>query len=476
MNRFLLLMLLSLSVLMSGQFIHSFHAQTLTVGATQPWRWEVRSAEAFSRGTLRNVTIKSFWEVQLQLIENQNQGEYISEVIDAGRKRRWDAIQWITHWTTPQQWKKYAGNPVLPQGAPGQWDSNWTSLPSLVRVSASEWRLYYCSSTNGIGFATGNMDDPVKWKRYEKNPVFTPGRPGKFDSHGPLGPEIVQLSPLHWYMYYATGGNGPWRTGLAESHDGGLSWTRVSEDPIIQLGLPNTFDGAGTGTVSVMRTESEWKMWYTAATRRDPPLYHIGYATSPDGIHWSKHPANPVLSFDPFLPAENIIVSKPHVIFEDGIYKMWYSSQGLQPNLKDRPYSIGYAESDDGIYWMKYPANPVLRTSPSPSWDSEQVEYPEVVRFGKELRMWFCGSGYTQIGYAVSEGEGSGVEIQTRAGDTAAPDDSWSQWSTSYQKPTGSSISSPPGRYLQFRAVFRRGDSPVSPTLSRVTVTASPEQ
>jgi hypothetical protein len=476
MKRLSMMLLLSLSVLIIGQSIQLVRAQNTGTSTAQPWRWEVGGGEALSRGTLKNVTIKNWGDGQLQLTEKQNQGEFISEVFDAGRKIQWGSIEWASHWTTPQRWRKYAANPVLPQGAPGQWDNNWTSLPSLVRVNNSEWRLYYCSSTNGIGFATGNMNDPAHWKRYEKNPVFTKGRPGKFDSHGVLGPEIVQLSPLHWYMYYATGGSGPWRTGLAESHDGGLNWTRVSEDPIIPLGLPNTFDGAGTGTVSVMRTEREWKMWYTAAARRDPPLYYIGYATSADGIHWSKHPANPVLSFDPFSPTENIIVSKPHVIFEDGIYKMWYSSQGLQSNLKDRPYSIGYAESADGIRWMKYPANPVLRPSPAPAWDSEQVEYPEVVRFGKELRMWFCGSGYTQIGYAVIEGGGSTVEIQTRSGDTASPDDSWSKWSNSYQHPTGSSVSSPPGRYLQFRALFRQGDSPVGPALSRVVFTASPEQ
>ena len=47
------------------------------------------------------------------------------------------------------------------------------------------------------------------------------------------------------------------------------------------------------------------------------------------------------------------------------------------------------------------------------------------------------------------------VEISTRSGNTATPDETWSPWSKVYTIPDGERISSPNARYLQWRAMFR---------------------
>ncbi len=57
---------------------------------------------------------------------------------------------------------------------------------------------------------------------------------------------------------------------------------------------------------------------------------------------------------------------------------------------------------------------------------------------------------------------GGRVELQTRSGNTRTPDEAWSDWSSSYAEPTGSAITSPKARYLQWRAVLTgKGESPV---------------
>ena len=57
---------------------------------------------------------------------------------------------------------------------------------------------------------------------------------------------------------------------------------------------------------------------------------------------------------------------------------------------------------------------------------------------------------------------GSQIELFTRSGNTATPDDTWSAWSPPYPTPAGSPISSPKARYLQWRAVLSgKGDGPV---------------
>ena len=53
------------------------------------------------------------------------------------------------------------------------------------------------------------------------------------------------------------------------------------------------------------------------------------------------------------------------------------------------------------------------------------------------------------------------VEVFTRSGNTATPDETWSAWSNAYTVAGGEHISSPNARYLQWRAVLKSG--PPSP-------------
>jgi hypothetical protein len=59
------------------------------------------------------------------------------------------------------------------------------------------------------------------------------------------------------------------------------------------------------------------------------------------------------------------------------------------------------------------------------------------------------------------------VELFTRSGNTATPDETWSSWSAAYTNADGSPITSPKTRYLQWRAVLTgKGDGPVLTSIS----------
>jgi sugar lactone lactonase YvrE len=55
------------------------------------------------------------------------------------------------------------------------------------------------------------------------------------------------------------------------------------------------------------------------------------------------------------------------------------------------------------------------------------------------------------------------VQILTRSGNTATPDETWSAWSKPYSNPDGEQIASPNGRYLQWKALLTSegGDGPI---------------
>jgi WD40 repeat protein len=65
------------------------------------------------------------------------------------------------------------------------------------------------------------------------------------------------------------------------------------------------------------------------------------------------------------------------------------------------------------------------------------------------------------------------VQLFTRSGNTATPDETWSAWSKPYTSADGEQIGSPNARYLQWRAVFAAEAAP-SPILTSVTAAYLP--
>ena len=78
---------------------------------------------------------------------------------------------------------------------------------------------------------------------------------------------------------------------------------------------------------NVIKDGSTYKMWYTGKSSAGP--YQIGYATSSDGIAWTKHGANPIITpadagtWDG-LPVQH--VGDCAVIKNGSNYEMWYTA------------------------------------------------------------------------------------------------------------------------------------------------------
>jgi sugar lactone lactonase YvrE len=76
-------------------------------------------------------------------------------------------------------------------------------------------------------------------------------------------------------------------------------------------------------------------------------------------------------------------------------------------------------------------------------------------------------SSWGTIAWRATTPAGARVELQTRSGNTATPDEAWSEWSASYTDADGTAITSPNARYLQWRAILT--GKGVSPALTSVT-------
>ncbi len=158
------------------------------------------------------------------------------------------------------------------------------------------------------------------------------------------------------------------------------------------------WDGVKVIDPVVIKDGNLYKMWYSG---QDPDnVFRVGYATSTDGIHWTKYAGNPVLDVGEAGVWDSEVVRVNAVIKDGGTYRMWYIGNGHQ--------RIGYATSTDGIHWTKYADNPVFDAGPPGSWDEGAVTFASVILDGEGYKMWHTGMGASgfggeaRIGYATS--------------------------------------------------------------------------
>ncbi len=147
--------------------------------------------------------------------------------------------------------------------------------------------------------------------------------------------------------------------------------------------------------------EGVFKMWYSGGEKHEPDA--VGYATSLDGVHWAKHPDNPVLRADPAYPWEKDRVTALHVLQQAHGYLGFYIGFGQGYEAA----AIGAASSSDGITrWQRCESNPVVRPGPAGAWDDCNVYKPFVLAHEDRLWLWYNASRASdrleQIGLATA--------------------------------------------------------------------------
>lgn len=236
-------------------------------------------------------------------------------------------------------WKKYGV--VLQNGDTNEWDHGGVETATVVHNGTGYhmWfdgyksRSYMLPISFGYAFST----DGLSWTKYSKNPVLQ-GTPGEWDNHFMDSPSVIFENDT-FKMWYSGADSVTWNTiniGLAYSTDG-INWTKYPKNPVFSASNGNTWDSSATMTCSVKHFGNLYEMWYAGWRLRGgnwpPDTISIGYATSPDGINWTKYPKNPVLkqssvSWDSLGVAapDVVLTTKYEMLYDGGLYEIGYAS------------------------------------------------------------------------------------------------------------------------------------------------------
>lgn len=209
------------------------------------------------------------------------------------------------------------------------------------------------------------------FKPFENNPILSPGADGQWDAVSVRFPQVI-LYKGTYYMFYGTFQTmiAPVAIGYATSDDG-IHWTKFDGNPVLK-GSGDSFDAFGvTRPVVMVQPDGTWVLYYSAIPGKNRVFgATIGRATAPaPGGPWTRD-TEPVLVTGTVGEWDTPFLFPDSVVMDGAQYVMYYSSG----------FALGRATSKDGIHWTKYndPAtggafadsDPVLTGGSSGSWDA----------------------------------------------------------------------------------------------------------
>jgi hypothetical protein len=352
---------------------------------------------------------------------------------------------------TPLAWQKVADSPTGTKGsilsvpgAAGAFDEVGNFTVSAFRDAGITSLYYGGADSSGAGICPGinvahwriglaRSQDGVSFQRVPGDKtggaILDNGDAGRFDSYLTYRPFVLKDGAVYrmWYNGSSKPFNdcrvqpaGPTRLadnrriGYAQSTDG-VIWTRGHDAPYdgdgpdgseLPLGGAGSIDAQQVGYVWVLKDGAQYKLYYSANDQTN--TWRVALATSTDARHWTKvrgkGATGAVLDIGAAGSVDAACAYQPTVVKESAsLYRMWYRACANPAATVGGPSGgvIAYAESNDGITWVKTPAggqaNVALVAGAAGAFDSGGLTTPAVFRDGTTWNMYYAGFDTTGV-------------------------------------------------------------------------------
>ena len=272
----------------------------------------------------------------------------------------------------------------------------------VVRIYYSSWDK---NQRGRIFYSDLDINDITREVKRSKGPVLGLGRPGTFDSDG-VSPQFAILGErqvIHilyqGFQRTAYPKINMMLSGLAKEKVGSPTLYRWADTPFLERTPQEPFIRSA---MCLLIHENLFRVWYTSGIS--------GWDPCVDNTHWDTYPRYDIshiigeglgdiyksLGIRCFIKQDDELgVSRPWVIHENEIYKMWFSAR-----KENEPYKIGYAESIDGMIWGRMDEKVGIRSDKV--YDNEMICFGAVFDVEDNRYMIYNGNDHGRYGAALA--------------------------------------------------------------------------
>lgn len=286
-------------------------------------------------------------------------------------------------------------------------------------VLADRVRIFYASRENGralVEFVDLDLDDPTKIIAGPSGRALENGALGAFDGCGQM-PSFAERESdgtiKLWYSgWVAPAGDAPYHnaTGIAVSNDGGATFKRLHEGPVLDRTIWEPY-------LRVTPWKVGLRLWWISGLRwemidgKAEPIYVIRQGFQ-DGVwngiaveqgRWRERPAlSPAFPPDRYFEPDNDeCFSRPCVFERNGTWTMLYSYRKAR-DYRDgaNAYRVGMATSESGWQWKR--RDEEFKLPRTPGFDDTMQAYAATFDVNGKLFMVFNGNSFGKHGFGLA--------------------------------------------------------------------------
>ena len=291
-----------------------------------------------------------------------------------------------------------------PDGTRG-WMRHSAAQPTPILIDDDVIRVFVgfrdAQGVTRLGYVDVAAENPAKVLAVSQRPVLDIGRDGAFDDNGVILGDVVRDGEALrlYYVGFQLVAKAKFLafSGLATSSDGGQTFVRESEAPVLDRANEGLYIRA---IHTAIREEDKWKIWYAAGNswqiidEKPYPNYHIRYLESNDGVVFPSEGKICIAT-----EGREYRIGRPRVYRTPSGYEMFYTKGTI-----DGEYIAGYAQSSDGVAWERMDDQLGLELSPQ-GWDSQALSYVSLLSWRDRTYAFHNGNDFGRdgFGYALLE-------------------------------------------------------------------------
>ena len=284
-----------------------------------------------------------------------------------------------------------------------KWFFNSALTPQPFRLNDETIRVFAGfrdkEGVSRIGYVDLSASDPMRVLGISEEPVLDIGRDGCFDDNGIIMGDVVKLE-TEIYLFYVgfqlvKKAKFLAFSGVALSEDGGETFRRISESPVLGR---SCFQSTIAAIHTVLYESGIWRIWFARGDDWQVingvpyPRYKICYTETKDLLNI---PRSSVVCVEPLLPEYRI--GRPKVYrTSDGAYIMYATIGSISGS-----YEPSFFRSADGVSWERDDASLGISMSKY-GWDSQSICYPALIKMPEQSLMIYNGNNMGVDGFGAA--------------------------------------------------------------------------